>query len=167
MSDEKKENENAQELKSQSKFEETMQSGKCGRKCSVGIVFLVVIVGLAALGLAFSAGRISQRGFAKRTNRGVGTIAPMMQNRSGGMMRSGQRGGFGQEIFGTLTKIDGNSLTVNYNNKDVVISVTSDTSITKSGEIAKQSDLALNQSVSVTGTSKSDGSVVASQIRIK
>lgn len=165
--EEKKQDEQASELKNKLGLDKSNESRLCTRKCSAGTAVLVVVIGLVVLGTAFAVGRSASRRSNRREVVGQVVGSRMMRNGGARMMGAGRRGSFGQGIVGTISKIDGNNLTVNYNDKDITVAVTADTSIIKTGEIAKQSDLATNQTVSISGASKSDGSVVATQIRIK
>lgn len=145
---------------------QTKSSIMCSHKCSVHKALIAAIAVVVLFGIGFCAGRSSDRRSVRQVNSRA-VFTPMMRNGGQRMMGSGRRGSFGQGIVGTISKIDGDNLTVKYNDKEITVTVTADTSIIKSGEIAKQSDVADNQTVSVSGTSKSDGSVVATQIRIK
>lgn len=135
-----------------------------GGKMVVGAVVFVLI-----LGGIFALGRMSGRGFHR-----IGTERNITIERGNfgamggrGMMGGGERIGRAG-ISGSITKIDGNTLTIKTSSQDVTAVVLSTTSIRKSdGTIGKQSDLAVNNNVTVSGPSDSTGNINANFIVIR
>jgi CBS-domain-containing membrane protein len=69
-------------------------------------------------------------------------------------------------IFGAITKIDGNDITIKQNDQEVIIVVASDTSIYRNKTIAKQSDIKVGDVITVRGTPGSDGNIAVKSIII-
>jgi len=91
-----------------------------------------------------------------------------------GRMRGGGERGFahrgvaeGLIVSGDVTSISGNNIIINDGNTDTHIAVSSSTSYIKQRKVAKQSDLATGNNVSVRGTSDSSGVVSATSIIIR
>ncbi|MEI6499361.1 MAG: DUF5666 domain-containing protein, partial [bacterium] len=87
------------------------------------------------------------------------------QGERSGMMGI-RRGGHGQQL-GAVTAINGNNLTVKISNVDYTIVVTDATSYSKAGNIAKQSDLKVGDTISISGNSNSQGQITATVISIQ
>ena len=134
----------------------------------------MIAVILLIAGSSFAAGRFSgRRGkFMATANNSPETCPGLdVPGKVGVARRGGDENGRlakpGQEITGTITKISGNDLTISSQDKTYTIVIDEDTSISKSGDIAKQSDLKEKDQISITGSSKSDGSITAQTIIIK
>jgi len=88
------------------------------------VVMVIVVVSLIAAG-AFMAGRTSEGKGCEATDRfgpeGDSSERPNFPER----MNDGGKGGrppmFGERFSGKITKIDGNNLTVNIDNKDEIV----------------------------------------------
>jgi len=146
---------------------ENEKMGCYGRHMHGGRMVVGAVIFVLILGGVFALGRMSGRGFdhfgAKRNinieQSGFGAMGGrgMMDQRVGRAWISGQ-----------ITKIDGDTQTVKTSGQDVAVTVLSTTSIRKSdGTIGKQSDLAVNNSVVVSGPSDSTGNINANFIVIK
>ena len=134
----------------------------------------IVIGTLIVLCGVFFLGRVSTQGFADRR------VASVLEFSGGGMMRDGQSGGrsFGgrgmmggnferNQMVGSVTKIDGNNLTIKVSDTDYQVAVSDTTSFAKAGAISKLSDLKVGDIVAVSGSSNSQGQIAARLIRIK
>lgn len=124
-----------------------------------------ILIGLVVLGGAFALGHASNRFERGNSNqvifeRSVGSR--MMSGR--GMMGQGFRR---SATSASVTTVDGNNITITKNSKDYSVIVNDQTSYIKTGEIAKQSDLKVGDNVEVTGTSNSQGVIIATQIIIQ
>jgi hypothetical protein len=131
-------------------------------KIILGFLFLFIIIVTF-----FFLGRIStKRVPGLLSNRGY-VIQRQGMNR--GMMGNGfmGRGIYRSSISGKITNIDGNNLTIKTDDKEYTVIISADTSIRKNGDIAKQSDLAVDQEVNVFGPSNSSGGINAQLIQIK
>ena len=140
-------------------------AGGCrGPRAVVGVLVLVLV-----LAGVFSLGRLSS--WHGRVEKNEKTILRVSEPREGFGMRGGAGRMMGREFSATLsgevTAINGNNLTIKSSDKDVPVIVSADTSYSKAGEIAKQSDLKAGDTIVVYGTSNSAGAVTASAIRIK
>ncbi|MCX6812671.1 MAG: DUF5666 domain-containing protein [Candidatus Berkelbacteria bacterium] len=132
-----------------------------GIKMVFGLIVFVVIAGgffclgrmsgRAKIGRAFVGGAMVERGIGNR------------EMIDGGFDR--QRAG---GLIGIITAINGDNfiLHIASTNKDYTVSIADSTSITKAGAIAAKSDLAVNQSVSVSGSANSSGQISAVRIII-
>jgi hypothetical protein len=135
----------------------------CGRARPVLFILLV----LAIVFVSFAAGRFSSRG-GSFGHAGYQLGKPGMNG--GGRFDRGEMGGredVGALVDGKVTAISGNTMTVNSDSKDYTVNIVETTSISRNRSIAKQSDIAVGNTVSVKGKSKSDGSVDATSISIK
>jgi len=126
------------------------------------LVVLLVFGGVAGLSMAFHWSGLGGKGEL-------------------GMMRGGgcraERGNFGARgmknsslsarVSGKITAIDGNNVTVKTSSKDIAVVISDSTSLRQSGEIAKQSDLKVDDTISVIGASNSTGVLNATFITIK
>lgn len=162
-----KENETIERDQPSQKKESLNQKPNYHGDKSVKVVLAVVLV-LVILG---GAGVIAKVAFGRHENRGKIEMQNVELGR-GGMMRGerfGQaRGEFGQaSITGDITKIDGNNVTVKVSDTEYTVVINENTSLSKSGAIAKQSDLKVGDTIRVIGPSKSDGSLNANIIIIK
>lgn len=70
-------------------------------------------------------------------------------------------------VSGDITKIDGNTVTINNGVKDIAVNLQSTTSFTKNGQVAKQSDLIVGNNIIVSGSSDSSGVVQATSVLIR
>jgi len=129
----------------------------------------LVVAGLfIILGGAFALGKLSGRhlGIGRNINYRVENFdgRRMMggQFRARGMM--GSR--YGRGFVGEVTKIDGSTITVKINNSDYAVVVSDSTSYAKNGQIAKQSDLKVGDTISISGASNSQGQISARIITI-
>lgn len=82
-----------------------------------------------------------------------------------GMMRGGRPGHNG--LLGSLTAINGNTLTVKASGTEHTVTVASTTSFYKDGQIAKQSDLATGDVLVISGAPDSSGNIQATAIDIR
>lgn len=129
----------------------------------LGIIAAIVIVGGISLLGAASIARHENRSFAR----------PMMADIEGRGSRGIARGGMMRGNFeeagttGVLNAIDGNNLTVkDSSGTEFKIVVSNATSYVKANAIAKQSDMQVNNVITVAGSSNSQGQIVATSIRI-
>ena len=127
------------------------------------IIGVLVLTGGAASVAAFGFHRVGTKNLGNQRfsrNMNGGNFG------RGGMMGRGG-GNFGNvRVSGDITKIDGNTLTVKGVNQDYTVTVTDTTSYSKNRDVAKQSDLQVNNSVMISGTSNSQGVVAAEAIVI-
>ena len=170
--------ENIEKEKLEKKSEGDGDSGSHGiYRHTDGLKIVLVVIGVVVVvGGAFAFARIVL-GTHKGERVAFGYGREVKGGRSFGAMRGGMMGGgtmYGSynendnaRLAGQISAIADNDLTIKVNDKSYTVVVDADTSLTKSGEIAKQSDLQVNDNVLVRGSSKSDGSVVATQIIIK
>lgn len=146
-------------------------------------------IGLGALGailvliVVFMLGRATTVGFGNyRMGRAIRSVnidenyGGMMNGRGEGMMdgnwggRGMMRGGSAQNtrLSGDVTAINDNKVTVKASDgTEYTVNVSTDTSYRKNSSIAKQSDLKTGNKVLVTGSSNSNGEIVASLIVIE
>lgn len=82
-----------------------------------------------------------------------------------GMMQGANENSLGTS--GDVTKISGNTITLNDGEQDIQVNVSSSTSYIKRGKVAKQSDLVTGNSIMAVGTSDSNGVVTATRIIIR
>lgn len=133
---------------------------------SLAKMAIIIFLGLVILGGVFALGQATT-GFEKNHNNQVGferSVGPRMMAGRSMMGRSFRSNNF---AAATVTKIDGNNITIKKNDKEYSVVVNDQTSYTKAGEIAKQSDLKVGDNVHVSGSSNSQGQIVATAIRIQ
>lgn len=131
---------------------------------------LIIILAFIAL-IVIIGGAVLVGGFAlhfKRMSLNQNWAAYPHRNFGGYMMRGGHWG-FQRGLSGQVTKIEGDKVTVksNRNNQEYTAIVSNSTSFSKQGNIAKQSDLKVDDQVVVMGASDSQGQINASAIIIK
>ncbi|HSX41867.1 MAG TPA: DUF5666 domain-containing protein [Candidatus Saccharimonadales bacterium] len=161
------ENQNSTELKEQTEksndkpaFDRSYHRRYLVLPIALGIILLVIFVlmigavanhrGKAVVTRQeFSAGRMMAMSGQKFDNSNV--ASPMI----------GRRG-----LIGAISKIDGNTLTLHTATSDQAVVVSATTSFYKAGAIAKQSDLAVGQAISVRGLPNSSGQIAATKITI-
>lgn len=171
-----KENETAEEKEIEqpkTKKETLDQKQNCCNYHNHSAKIILVIIGiLIILGGAAAVAKFS---IGWHKNEGKFGVRNMMLERDGERGRMMQ-GGFAREredrlaqagISGEITKIDGNNLTIKVSDKEFIATINENTSLSKSGEIAKQSDLKVGDTIRVIGPSKSDGSITANIVIIK
>jgi hypothetical protein len=134
--------------------------GMDGTRMAIAILVVALI--------ALSAFWLGQSSNYRRVNinRNFGTF-------EGGGMMSGRYGGghmFRQEfrntISGQVTNINGNNLTVKSGDGTTyTVILSTQTSFYNAGQIAKQSDLKVNDNISVLGTPNSNGDINATEIQ--
>lgn len=132
---------------------------------------IFVILVLLILGGVFALGRFSSRrvSTAKYYGTGYGKGMTGKQNfrHSDRSMMGKNLARSGSRISGNITTIDGNKITINYNNASTIVNIADTTSIRNSSGIAKLSDLKVGNTISVIGSSNSNGSVQAKKIIIQ
>jgi hypothetical protein len=131
---------------------------------------LVALFGVFAFGLGAFVNRHGEGRVNSRQNIGVrfnefekgsrGKFSP------GVMMGRGPGGGMRQGTTGSVTNISGNTITLKANNKEYPVVISDTTSFRKAGDIAKLSDVKVNDSITVVGYSNSGGQIVASLVII-
>lgn len=133
---------------------------------TIGVFVTVVLLAISMIGWVFVASLT--HGFASNAEREYGTMRPERgfgynEDRMYGRDDSGRRGGLGLSVAnGVVTKIDGDTITVSGQGKQVAVTKTDDTII--SGN--KQS-LAVNDTVIVMGDTEEDDSVTATRIIVR
>lgn len=131
---------------------------------TMAIVIVLVIVGGVATAGAVAMGHHNQSRFGGRVEFAGGYGR-------GGMMRGGMMGrarGIGRSaINGKITAVNGDTITVNANNKDFTVNIADTTQIYNTTNIASKSDLKTDQTVIVRGLPNSSGQINAIIIRIK
>ena len=139
------------------------------RLCVMFFGMVIIFGGIFALGRISSNHGMFGRANTVRNiqieSSGIANHDNFRQGGRGGMM-SGRRAGRGQQL-GEVTAINGNTLTVKINNVDSTITVTDATSYSKAGNIAKQSDLKVGDTISIVGSSDSQGNIAATVISIR
>lgn len=130
---------------------------------------LIIIAVVFALGLVFALGRISAgRSLGVRQN-----VGSLRNNNFNGRQMMGRSGGYSQglvpkfKITGSVIQITGSNITVKGTSKDYSVITSANTSVIKSGAIAKLADLKVGDNVTVSGPSNSDGAVNATVINIQ
>lgn len=158
------------EKKSIEEKKETIdQKGGCcnnnnhATKVLLVIITILMILGGVAVVAKMSFGWHDQTGKARINNIAL-ERGGVMRGKVAGMRIDRQaRSG----ITGDITKIDGNNITVKVSDKEYIVTINENTSLSKVGQIAKQSDLKAGDTIKVIGPSKSDGSISANRIMIK
>lgn len=143
------------------------ETAKEGRSMPVLTAVLITIGVALVIGAVACAGRVltSRRAEGRRVYANANMMAGPISR--GSRMMGGRGGNFSRGSFlGKVTKIIGNTLTINANNQDIEVSIASTTSIYKSPNIAKQSDIAIGSEIAVRGSAGSDGIVQAQSIVI-
>lgn len=153
----------AEEIKEEKKL------GCCSYSYSPIIAIFIIVAIILVVGAAFAAGRVSSRKFAP--NR-IGKIQnTMMQRRGfGGRQMMGQRGGgefTSVRVSGTVSAINDSNITVKTSSKDVTVIANDQTSYLKAGEIAKATDLKVNDAIVAVGQSNAAGEIAANLISIR
>lgn len=131
-----------------------------------------VIGAVAIVIIAFCAGSATNNWRGLRNVQMMGSAAQFNQaslrGAGTGMMRGGIGRGVNQaKLLGSLTAINGNSLTFRSNGTDHTVSVSSTTSFYNTNGIAKQSDLQTGDVLIVAGTPDSSGNIQATSIQIR
>lgn len=140
------------------------------------IIIVLIIVLLAGVG-SFMLGRETTLFRGSKINNGImrNEDERGMMGRSygdGGMMEGrGMMGGYGREntrISGEVTAINGNQITIKDNDSNqYTVNISDTTSYRNNAGIAKASDLKVNNSVLVIGSSNSSGEINATLIEIR
>lgn len=136
------------------------------------LVILLCIIGILIVGGgALAVGKIASGRFHKSSDLKINsgfTRNGGHEGRERGMMRGrGNQIVVGYGISGSITAINGNSLTIKDNNgKEYPVVVQDNTSIRNTDGIAKLTDLKVGNNVSVRGPSNSKGEVLANIIII-
>ncbi len=133
------------------------------RPWGIGLLCLGIIFGL----IFFAVGSMSwhRRALFNRENSfaSSGVLSGDRNHSSNlGMMKHE----FRRPTIGTISKIDGNTLTVHTISQDYSVIVSATTSIYKAGMIAKQSDLTTGVTVIVRGAPNSSGQILASSLEL-
>lgn len=123
----------------------------------VGIVIVFAVIG--SIGLAMK--------FKGRSNAKVNNFTQERGNRMGFSRGKMMQNFAGNRISGDITKIDGNTITLQNPDKTYTITVNDSTSYSKNGNIAKQSDMLVNNNIVISGTSDSQGNITATSIIIR
>ena len=154
----------------ESKKEEVRDVPRATRHSISTTSAVLIVVGIIVLlgGGLIVGKRISSR----RSVRGIVSNRmmnrPMMRGGRAGSNRANGGGGIDRGMFsGNVTKIDGDTLTISANGKDVQVKIADTTSIYKSSDIAKKSDISAGSQIIVRGQAGSDGIVQAQFIEIK
>ena len=157
-------------LVEENKTKEEVNSSKSFQCCvhHGNMKFIVCAIGgLILLGGAFCLGRVSSRNDFSHQNFGRAIAMRNERGQVGGdgktMMRNRLDRG---HLVGSITKIDGNNLTVKINNADIAVIVSDSTSFSKAGNIAKLSDLSVGNTILIVGSSNSQGQISATSITI-
>ena len=133
----------------------------------------LLLAGLFLLTVGFAAGRLSSPHFPRGATgpamfKGAGGYPIPQQDMMGQSDHQGQRrAGRGNRTVGSVTKIDGNTLTVRSRGTDLTVTVSSTTSFYKAGAIAKQSDLQVGDIIGMAGTPDSSGNIQAQTVTIQ
>lgn len=136
------------------------------------ISILIIIGGLASI-LAFKQLGLRKRNFARNftnTNKMNNyNMSSMLGNHMNISYHSNLTSGNYNDVFisGDVTAISGNTVTIKGARQDYLVSVNDSTSYRKSGDVAKQSDLSVNENVLAVGTSNSQGVITAQYIDIR
>lgn len=152
---------NQQDKREGKGFERTRYHG------AIPAVILLIVAGLAFLAGDMTSFRRSSFGNERFTALSRAS-QPEFDEHLGSshmMMGRGSKDG-GQQTLGSVTKIDGNTLTIIKDGADVTVKVVSDTSIFKNKAIAKQADIKTGDVIIVHGRPGSDGSITAQSIVI-
>jgi len=124
---------------------------------------ITIITAVIALAIGFAAGYFIHTSSAK-------TLAGGTFARTGGSTFSGTRGGAANGagfLTGTVAAKDSGSITLNTRDgSSHVVLITPATTVSKS-VTGSQSDVAVGSTIIVSGTTNSDGSVVASLIQLR
>lgn len=127
--------------------------------------FKKLLIGLfifgIGLGAAFGGGTAwgATLGGGKAANSGSGFAA----NGAAGMTRQGQ--GNQNATFGTVEKVDGNTITVTTQQGSTKVNLSQDTNI-MAMQKASPSDIKAGARVTVTGDKQSDGSIKATSVQV-
>jgi hypothetical protein len=139
------------------------------RMCLMICGMVIIFGGIFALGrISASHIGVGKIGIVRNVqieSNGIMTRGNSGQSGRGGAM-IGRRGGHEQQL-GEITAINGNILTVKISNADCSVSVTDATSYSKAGNIAKQSDLKVGDTILIIGSSNSQGQIAATAIAIQ
>ena len=139
------------------------------RMCFMVCGAVIIFAGVFALGrISASHTRLASTGIVRDIQVERGDMMGQGNFEQGGRNKimSGRRGGREQQL-GEVTAINGNTMTVKINNTDYTVVVTDATSYDKVGNIAKQSDLKVGDTISIRGSSNSQGQIVATVISIE
>jgi hypothetical protein len=135
----------------------------------------VVLASLVLIVAGFVGGVLVQKNFgatASSTNRGNNLPAALAsRGAGGGGTFTGGTGGVGRNgataapaTTGKVTLVDGSTVYITTDNGDVVIVHTNTSTAVKSEQTSAVKDLAVGSTVTVSGSTGSDGSVTATQI---
>lgn len=122
------------------------------------------IIGVLIVGLLITTTVVAHDRSFRKANRQL-TSQPF-DHPNFNQMGQGKVGRHRDGLIGTVTRIDGNNLTVHTNEKDYTVTIADSTSIYKSDEIAKQSDITANAPVIVRGAPNSSGQIAAKVIEL-
>lgn len=132
-------------------------------------IILAIVVAIIVFGGLFIFGMTSMFRFQNRSVRNFESFGrPMMVKGSARTSREMMGGNYARVgTTGQVTAIDSNNLKVkDSSGTEQTIIVSDTTSYTKSGNIAKQSDLQVNNVITAKGTGNSQGQIVATAVRI-
>ena len=126
---------------------------------------ILIIMGIIVLGIVIGVSFYGGMTYAKNQRNGARTF----QQGTGNMQGFGnrQQGGAGSIVIGDIISKDDKNITVKLRDGGSKIIFYSDTTQISKMATGTASDLATGTSVSVTGTTNSDGSVTAQSVQIR
>ncbi|MGH7141016.1 MAG: hypothetical protein ACREGH_00050 [Minisyncoccia bacterium] len=128
----------------------------------VGIV-VIIIVGAGAYFLGMSAGKASA---ASTAGAQFAQFAARGGAASGKVVFGGRAGAAGGGTLGQIVSVSDNNMVIEVGSSTQIVLLTPSTSIQKTVS-GSQSDLGAGETVTVAGTSNSDGSVTADSVQIR
>jgi hypothetical protein len=146
---------------------EDVKSENSNRRCagnnySAGKTILVIVLILISLGLIAAVIKLSFRGRSGNSRNFNGARIEMMNRR--GFAGRGNYQTMGRGISGKISNIDGNNITISYNNQNLVVVIADNTAIYKSNNIASKTDIKVGDTIRVRGAANSSGQINASAI---
>jgi hypothetical protein len=128
------------------------------------VIFFLIVGCVAFVGHGFER---KANVFNREKNISVEFGGRMASGRMMGGHRGNSESSIRARLSGQVTKIDSNNVTVKTSDKEYTVIASASTSFVKNEAIAKQSDLAVDNQVTVIGPSNSDGNINAQAIIIQ
>jgi len=125
------------------------------------LAIFIVLIGFMAVGAAYHS-RFERGEFGAQRIGFAGGMRRIPMGRGGRSQAVGA-----DRILGAVTAINGDTLTVRAHGADQPVAVSSTTSFYKNGAIAKQSDVAVDDVVTVIGKPDSSGTIQATAITVE
>lgn len=166
------ENNQKEEIKKEDK--KTENNACCNKNENRFLKIVVIVLSvllIAGIGFGIKRFAIAKHNLASKRANMADKVMPGKSENFGNArgMQGARKNEFAKKnrISGKVTKIDGNNLTINNNNKDIIVIIADNTSIRNNNQIAAKNDVKVGDEIMVMGQSDSNGQITAKMINIK